>query len=77
MKAIIHELDHAYKDWESYVNNEEFHLYDFSKPGTRYYKSTKWTNDFKDEKNTYASRCFIDSLFCYYVFCVLKILVFF
>lgn len=49
IKAIIHELDHEYKDWESYVNNEEFHLYDFSKPGTRYYKSTKWTNDFKDD----------------------------
>lgn len=49
MKAIIHELDHAYRDWESYVNNEEFHLYNFSKPGTRYYKSTKWNNDFKND----------------------------
>ena len=49
MKTVVHELDHAYKDWESYVNNEEFHLYDFSKPGTRYYNSTKWTNDFKDD----------------------------
>ena len=53
MKAIIHELDHAYKDWESYINNEEFHLYDFSKPGTRYYKSIKWNNDFK---NDYAKK---------------------
>ena len=49
MKTVVHELNHAYKDWESYVNNEEFHLYDFSKPGTRYYNSTKWTNDFKDD----------------------------
>ncbi len=49
MKTIIHELDHAYKDWESYVNNEEFHLYDFAKPGTRYYKSSKWDNDFKND----------------------------
>ncbi len=53
MKAIIHELDHAYRDWESYVNGEEFHLYDFAKPGTRYYKSTKWDNDFK---NYYAKK---------------------
>lgn len=53
MKAIIHELDHAYRDWESYVNGEEFHLYDFAKPGTRYCKSTKWDNDFK---NDYAKK---------------------
>lgn len=53
MKAIIHELDHAYRDWESYINDEEFHLYDFAKPGTRYYKSTKWDNDFK---NDYAKK---------------------
>ena len=55
MKTIIHELDHAYKDCESYVNNEEFHLYNFAKPGTRYYKSAKWDNDFK---NDYAKKLF-------------------
>lgn len=53
VKTIIHELDHAYRDWESYINNEEFHLYDFAKPGTRYYKSAKWDNDFK---NDYAKK---------------------
>lgn len=53
MKTIIHELDHAYRDWESYINDEEFHLYDFAKPGTRYYKSAKWDNDFK---NDYAKK---------------------
>lgn len=53
VKTLIHELDHAYRDWESYVNNEEFHLYDFAKPGTRYYKSAKWDNDFK---NDYAKK---------------------
>ena len=49
VKTLIHELDHAYRDWESYINNEEFHLYDFAKPGTRYYKSSKWDNDFKND----------------------------
>lgn len=53
MKTVIYELDHAYKDWESYANNEEFHLYDFARPGTRYYKSAKWDNDFK---NDYAKK---------------------
>lgn len=53
VKTLIHELDHAYRDWESYVNDEEFHLYDFSKPGTRYYKRAKWDNDFK---NNYAKK---------------------
>lgn len=53
MKAIIYELDHVYRDWESYINDEEFHLYDFAKPGTRYYKSTKLDNDFK---NDYAKK---------------------
>ena len=53
VKTLIHELDHAYRDWESYVKNEKFHLYDFSRPGTRYYKSAKWDNDFK---NDYAKK---------------------
>lgn len=53
VKTLIHELDHTYRDWESYVNDEEFHLYDFSKPGTRYYKSAKLDNDFK---NDYAKK---------------------
>lgn len=44
VKTLIHELDHAYRDWESYVKNEKFHLYDFSRPGTRYYKCTQWSN---------------------------------
>ena len=44
VKTLIHELDHAYRDWESYIKNEKFHLYDFAKPGTRYYKCTQWSN---------------------------------
>ena len=44
VKTLIHELDHAYRDWESYIRNEKFHLYDFSSPGTRYYKCTQWYN---------------------------------
>lgn len=44
VKTLIHELDHAYRDWESYIKNEKFHLYDFAKPGTRYYKCTQWFN---------------------------------
>lgn len=44
VKTLIHELDHAYRDWESYIKNEKFHLYDFARPGTRYYKCTQWSN---------------------------------
>ena len=44
VKTLIHELDHAYRDWESYIKNEKFHLYDFARPGTRYYKCIQWSN---------------------------------
>lgn len=44
VKTLIHELDHAYRDLESYIKNEKFHLYDFAKPGTKYYKCIQWSN---------------------------------
>ena len=44
VKTLIHELDHAYRDWESYIKNEKFHLYDFARPGTRYYKCIQWSD---------------------------------
>lgn len=49
VKTIIHELDNAFRDWESYVNNEKIHLFDFAKPGTRYFKCSKWENIFEKD----------------------------